>query len=537
MNNRRVAYPPGKCLGGSSAINLMALIFPSRACLDGWKDIGNPGWGWDEMQKYYRKFQRHCQPADDVAKALGMEVYNNDSMTMDGPIMSSHPKAADVAQTAWVDTWKHLRKQLNGDPLSGDSIGGYTSAASVDPLKGERMHSGVGYYAPVAQRKNLHVVTGAMIDKVELDASNQDNVVATGVVFTYEGKTYTVKARKEVILSAGTLASPAILERSGIGSKALCAQLGIQNIIDSPGVGENFQDHLTSAVSYEVNDNVPTADVMRDPCVIQQVMEQYQTSKSGPLANGGGHSFAYTPLSNFDDPPFSQDDMQTLLDKHLPCSNTKVDSFKTRHESFVRSILSRPSEASSSLCLISVQCDTRRAETPKEVFGINKPENYISMLPQLAHPLSRGSVHITSTDPDVYPEIKPNFLAHPLDAEIMGRHMMQVETIARTPPLSGLLKPNGMRIPEGSDAHTLESAIELVKAGGMSNYHPAGTCAMVPKDLGGVIDSRMKVYATRNLRVCDASLFPLMVRGNIQSTVYACAEKGSDVLKEDLGFL
>ena len=540
MNNRKMGYPRGKCLGGSSAINLMALVYPSRACLDAWAQIGNEGWGWDGVVKYFRKFQRHCPPSKDVAEDLGLEILNDGTTAMSGPICSSYPHAPDSAQKVWVETWKKLGKTLNGDPLDGHSFGGYTSSASVDPTKGERSHSGVAYYAPVADRKNLHVLTGAMIDQVEFEVANGDSAdiaMATGVVFTHGGETYTAKAKKEIIISAGTIASPAILERSGVGSKDLCSKLDVRNVVDNPHVGENLQDHLMCGFSYEVKDDVATADVMRDPAVIQKAMEQYQSSKSGPLANGGGYSFAYTPLSDFIDPQLSPEEMQALLDKQLPRFRESKDAIDTQHQAFIRSILSNPSEASSSLCLTSVQFDGTHGERPKDVFTIHKPENYIAMIPQLAHPLSRGSIHIQSTDPNIHPIIKPNYLSHPLDAEILARHMMQVEALAQTSPISDLLKPNGARLPRGHDASTLERAIQAVRASGTSNYHPAGTCAMKPREMGGVLDSRMRVYGTKNLRVCDASIFPFQVRGNIQSTVYAVAEKGSDILKEDMGVL
>ena len=538
MNNRKIGYPRGRCLGGSSCLNLMAVIFPSRACLDMWQDLGNDGWGWEGMQKYYRRFQRHCPTNDEAAQALGMEVLGQETTFMDGPICTSYPGDPDPIQKAWMDTWKGLGKQLNGDPLSGDSIGGYTSAASVDPIKRERSHAGVGYYAPIAERKNLHVVTSALIDTVELDASNPDNVVATGVVFSHKGTTYTAKASREVILSAGTIASPAILERSGIGSKDLCDQLGIKNVIDNANVGENFQDHLMVSINYEVNDGIPTADVMRDPKVAQALVEMYQTSKSGPLGNGAGYSFAYTPLVNFMEPRFSGDDAHQMLEKHLPRHCEKKDAFHSKYESFVRSILSDPTQASSTLCICAVQIDTRRAEDAKDMFAtIHKPENYVSILPQLAHPLSRGSIHIKSADPNAHPVIKNNFCDHPLDVEVMARHLMQTEHFARSPPLCNILKTDGKRFPEDLDALTLENAMELVKAAGTSNAHPMGTCAMKSREMGGVVDSRLKLYGTKNLRVCDASIFPIMVRGNIQSSVYAVAEKASDILKEDLGCL
>ena len=534
LNGRKIGFARGKCLGGSSAINLMALVYPSKAGLDAWADFGNTGWDWDGLAPYYRKFQRHCPPSKEVADALCLDFLDAKVQGTDGPICSSYPANMDPLQKAWVDTWKRLQKDITGDPLTGVHTGGYTSPSSVDPVAAQRSHSGGAYYAPVAHRENLHVVTGATIEKIELDSQAGEDVVATGVTFVHGNSKYTAHAAKEVILSAGTISSPNILERSGIGCKKLCGHLGIDNVIDNPNVGENLQDHITIGLSFEVKDGVTTTDIVRDPAVVQKAMEMYQTSKSGPLAGGGGHSFAYTPLTDFINPQQPKEDLQTLLDKYLPSESASAYPSEAQHHAFVRRILSSPEEASASLCFITIQFAGHKLH-PKDIFGINEPENFVTMLPQLAHPLSRGSVHIKSKDADDHPTIKPNYFSHPLDVEILARHMMQVETIATSSPLCDFLKPGGRRLPDDHDAKTLEHAIEFAKHSSTTNYHPVGTCAMMPKDLGGVVDSRLKVYGTKNLRVCDASIFPIQVRGNIQSTVYAVAEKGSDILKEDLG--
>lgn len=533
LNDRKTGFSRGKCLGGSPAINLMALIYPSKRCLDAWSSLGNTGWDWDAMAPYYRKFQRHCLSSRDVEEALSIDFLDPKVQGIDGPICSSYPPMHDPLQKAWVDTWKGLQKSITGDPLTGVHIGGYTSPASIDPDTAQRSHAGTAYYASVAHRTNLHVVTGAMIERIELDAQELDAVVATGVTFTHAGTKYTAHASREIILSAGTIGSPCILERSGIGSQSHCKEVSIKNIIDNSNVGENLQDHLTCGLSFEVKDGVATADMMRDPAVIEKAMEQYKTSRSGPLASGAGHNFAYTPLTDFINPRQSQEDIRALLEKYLPPKLSPEYPSQVQHEAFVRHILLSPREASSTLCFINIQVAGHKLH-PKDVFSIHEPENYMTMMPQIAYPLSRGSVHIQSTDPNVHPKIEPNYLSHPLDAEIMARHMMQAESIIESPPLRHFLKSNGRRLPDGQDAQTLRRAIELIRHSGTTNYHPVGTCAMMPKDLGGVVDSRLKVYGTSNLRVCDASIFPIQVRRNIQSTVYAVAEKGSDIMKENL---
>ncbi|KAK3711671.1 hypothetical protein LTR37_009447 [Vermiconidia calcicola] len=533
LNGRKVAFPRGKCLGGSSAINLMALIYPSKAGLDAWEELGNPGWGWEGLAPYYRKSQRHFPPPKDVEEALALDYIDPKVQGTNGPICSSYPQSLNPLEKAWVDTWKGLQKAITGVPLTGVGTGGYTTPASVDPVRGERSHAGSAYLAPALHRPNLHVLTG-MVDKIEVDdRGGGEGLVATAVTFTHEGKAYTAHAGREVIVSAGTIGSPVLLERSGIGSKALCEALGIKNYVDNSNVGENLQDHVMCGISYEVQDGVATADMFRDPTVIQKAMEQYQASRSGPLAGGGGYNFAYTPLTDFVDPQQPKEELKALLDRHIPPSSDPKFRAGKLHYAFNRSIIESPSEASASLCMIQVQFNGHK-ERAKETFCILEPENYITLVPQFAHPFSPGSVHIQSKDAVVHPKIEANYLSHPLDAEILGRHMQQVETIASSPPLADFLKPSGRRLPDSQDAHTLARAIELVRHSATSNYHPSGTCAMMPAELGGVVNERLVVHGTKNLRVCDASVFPLMPRGNIQSTVYAVAEKGADLIREDL---
>ena len=532
LNGRQIGFARGKCLGGSSAINLMALIYPSKTGMDTWAELGNKGWDWDGLAPYYRKFQAHIPPSADVKEALGLEYLDPALQGVDGPIKSSFPAAVDPMQNAWIDTWKGLQKHVKGDPLSGLANGGHATPASVDPATGTRSHSGTAYLQPVIARKNLEVITNALIEKVQLDRQDGGEVEATGVTFSQNGERHSAKASKEVIISAGVFGSPQILELSGIGSAKLHQELGIANVINNPNVGDNMQDHLMCGPSFEVVDGVATADVMRDPAVIQQVMAQYQKDHTGPLSQGAGYSFAYTPLTDFLSPD-PKDELNELFKKYEPSTAESNFKAQNRHYAFCRRIIESPDEASNSLCFFCVQFHGE-GKTPTDVFSLSEPGNYTTILTQLSHPFSRGRTHITSADPTAHPKIEPNFLSHELDVEILARHLMQVETLAQTAPLKDFLKPSGRRLPKGHDAFTLENAKAFVRAASTSNYHPSGTCAMMPLDLGGVVDERLKVHGTKNLRVIDASIFPIEPRGNIQSTVYAVAEKGADLVKEDL---
>lgn len=161
------------------------------------------------------------------------------------------------------------------------------------------------------------------------------------------------------------------------------------------------------------------------------------------------------------------------------------------------------------------------------------PGNYFSMLTVLEHPLSRGSVHIVSADPAVYPAIDPNYLSHPLDLFVVSQAVLHLQQVARTAPLSTHLKDGGYAFQPGFyelDEHNVEA---FVRNSFSSEYHPIGTCAMGPMEEGGVVSERMVVHGTRNLRVVDASVFPLQVRGNLASLVYAVAERAADFIKAD----
>ena len=533
LNGRKMAWPRGKCIGGSSAINLMAMQYPTKASIDSWAELGNPGWDWDSLAPYYRKSQRLCPPSKDVEESLNIDFLDPKVQGTDGPICASYPGGLDPIQKAWVDTWKGLGKTITGDPLHGIHTGGFTSPSSVDPEKGERSHAGNEYYQPVTERENLHVVTGAMIEKIELDASIPDDAVATGVTFTHTGQRFTAKARREVILSAGTVGSSTLLELSGIGNKSVLEPLGINAIIGNPNVGENLQDHLMCSSSFEVRDDVVTADRMRDPAAIQKAMEQYQTSKSGPLAGGGGYSYAYTALTDFL-PLSPKEDLGKLVDQYFSpnSSDTKV-TVESHHATYMRRTLTSPTESSATMCLLNIQFGGHQLY-PKDIFGISEPENYVTLTTTIGHSFSRGSIHISSADSNVHPTIRPEYFSHPLDVEVMARHLQQMEIVARSEPFASLLKPRGRRLPEGHDASTLERARSFARHSAASMYHQVGTCAMMSKGLGGVVDARLKVYGTRNLRVCDASVFPMEIRGNIMASVYAVAEKGSDIFKEDL---
>jgi choline dehydrogenase-like flavoprotein len=373
----------------------------------------------------------------------------------------------------------------------------------------------------------MFVLTGAQVLKINFDATKDGQLMASGVSFLAQGIEYIVKARREVILSAGTVQSPQILELSGIGSEDVLSKHGINVLINNPGVGENLQDHALAALAYEVADPNLSLDSLRDPGLLKTALESFQTEMSGPFASGVQAS-AFLPIVEFVSER-GKTELQTLLED-LP-KGQESGGIKSQH-SLLNQALLDPRESTSQLMLLPFQVHTESAHDQQALFNPSAAGAYITLTAHIARPYSRGHVHIRSADPLDQPCIDPCYLSHPLDREILARHFRYLQTIARTEPLASKLATNGRTIPDGIPVDLdLASAKEEIKKVLTTQYHPIGTCAMMPLEKGGVVDAKLTVHGTVNLRVVDASVFPMQLRGNIQSTVYAIAEYAADMIK------
>ena len=536
LDGRTVSHPRGRLVGGSSAINSHALVLPSRAWLDAWAEFGNKGWGADMMVPYYRSFYSITEPSPEVAKSFHLPASDQTGERLHGPIKASFPAGTDQLTQAWVDTFDKAGHRIHDDVLTGPKgVGGLIVPAAM--AHGERSHAGIAYLSPILDRRNVTLLENTIVKRVILEQDHEMAVIATGVECVSDGIPKIFRAGKEVVLCAGAFQSPQILELSGIGDPKLLGSLGIPVVVDNPFVGENLQDHLNCGPSFEVNDGVPTFDDVRNPAIVQQMKEQYQRNKTGRLAEGGCHTFGYSCLQMFD----SKSDTDELIDAInqcvLPGSNESTDKrLPSQHlqNLFIQRMVADPGEATATIYMAAIQRNLDQPEDKRK--SILQPENYISLIAMLSHPFSRGSVHIQSTDPTLKPVVDFQYLNHPLDAQLLGRHLIAFEKLVELEPLASCLKPGGRRLPKtfSKKIESVRQATEMIKKCSGTNYHPACTCPMMSRHLGGVVDDRLVVHGTKNLRVCDASIFPIIPRGNILSSVYACAERGADVIKQDL---
>ncbi|KAL8823536.1 MAG: hypothetical protein Q9191_005763 [Dirinaria sp. TL-2023a] len=535
LNHRKVRHPQGKVLGGSSAINAEAFIAPSKADLDHWGSLGNAGWNWQSMIPYYRKFHTLNVPSDaDTKEHLGLEWVDNDFRGSSGPIQASFQGVVqDPLSKAWVQTFKTLEHGLQTDPFSGEAVGGYSNPISVDPETKTRSYAANSYLTAAAGRSNLTVVTNAVVQKIVLEATASGPAKAKGVLVSVQGATHTIATRREVILAAGAFQSPKILELSGIGDPKILEDNNIPVIVENPNVGENLQDHLMTGISFEVIDGVFTGDsLMRhEPEATQGAMQMYTTARAGPLCAGGIGSYAFLPLADTLSPKSKSTALEDILRGLNPDDH---DQDRASHEKFVRSVLASQSTSAGSLFMFPAQVNLHSDPDAKDFLQDLMPGSFLSLGVALLHPLSRGSVHINSSDAAKPPVIDPQYLSHPLDVEIMAHYVLFLEKLAATEPLASFLKPDGKRNhPTARHINDLASAKDYVRATAISNNHPACTCAMKPREQGGVVNERLLVHGTANLRVVDASIMPTVPGGNIQTSVYAVAERAADIIKAD----
>lgn len=514
-------------LGGSSALNFLMLVYPSKGNIDSWAALGNPSWNYDALAPYFRKFATVHAPPQSARDLLGLTYLNEDLAKGDGPIHVSYSEGYGVTNKAWFKTFADLGLEISGDPRDGNALGAFQNHASIDPATCTRSYAATGYYTPeVAKRPNLVVLTETLVSKVLFDTASGEDAVATGVeIITKDGQKKQVSASAEVILAAGALQTPQILELSGVGGRELLEKHNIPVVVENANVGENLQDHPIVCQSFEVADGVPSGDVLRDANLLQALIGMYQSGGAGPLGQSV-ISVAYSPLVD------GSGVLPTEAKKELFSQHSS--SLTTPDAQAIQALVESSNEATFQYLLFPSQVSIPdRPTSMAHYITPVLPENYITIMTIINQPFSRGSVHITSPSVTANPLWDPKYNSNPLDLELLARAVQFVERIVDpATPFGGVLKQGGKRLPE-LRADDLEAAREIVRQRQISVFHVAGSCAMRPRAQGGVVDERLRVYGTRRLRVVDASVFPLEPVGNIQSVVYAVAERAADLIKED----
>lgn len=491
---------------------------------DAWEKMGpNPGWGWKSLQEYFKKSATMLPPSTQLQKdnfaTIEPEMHGSD-----GPVEVSFSAWYTEPQKHWINAMKALGLNSNVDGLRGDNSGVWTSPATLDQKTWKRSYSASAHYEPNRHLPNFKVITAAHAKRIILTNEGGEKR-ATGVEFLHDGKTYTVKARKEVVLSGGTVNSPALLELSGIGSPQVLKAAGVQPQVDLSGVGRNLQEHMYCTASFELKEGFTTWDSMGKPEFAATAMETYrgQGGDKGILASAFS-GFAFLPLQKY----LSPDEIKQIKDEAQEKINDKKYYANEAERESAREFLAQLEDQT------IPQMEAIFAPGYFATASAPKPgKNYMSILMAIQHPFSRGEIHITSNDALKPPRIDPRYFSVNADLKIMSKAIKWCDEIAASPSLKDLIVRR--QDPDPEKYKTEKDFEEFVKDYAVTEYHHLGTCSMMPKEKGGVVDGRLRVHGVKGLRVADASVAPLMPSSHIQAVVYAIAEKGATLILEDLG--
>ena len=456
-NNRAIPVPRGKLLGGSSAINGQIHVRGQVQDYDGWAQLGNRGWGWQDVEPLFRRMENYDKAVDGTRGT-------------DGPL-----RVTEVADVNPLYDAVFTAAERFGIPRSPDYNGPNQEGLGMSQAtiwRGRRMSTAHCYLRPAMKRPNLHVVTEAAARQLILEGRR-----CTGVVYARGGQNVRVSAEREVILCAGAIASPQLLELSGIGKPEILQSFGIQVRHALAGVGENLRDHIIARMQLHLK--VASASYNRRTRGLRGALEllKYVTASSGFLSMPSG------PLTGF---------------------------AKTRPD------LDRP--------------DAQLFFTPFAVKSLKNREllDYPAMTAACyqLRPESLGSVHIRSADPQEQPAIRFNFFSHPID---MATTIAAFNTLRRIIASPAMAAYAGEEFSPGPGIHT-DAAIEAwIRANAETAFHPIGTCRMGPGE-DAVVDDQLRVHGMQGLRVADASIFPTMPSGNTNAAAILVGEKCADLI-------
>jgi len=461
MNNRSINYPRGKTLGGSSSINGLLYIRGQEQDYDTWRQLGNVGWGWKDVLPYFLKSEN---------QERGKSEFHG----IDGPISVEDQRIKLDILDVFMNAAEEVGIPKITDFNKGDNFGcGYFQ---VTEKKGLRCSAAVGYLKPIKKRNNLKIITKAHVRNI-----NFDNKKAVGISYWKDNQLINAKAKKEVILSAGSIGSPHVLQVSGIGDPAKIKNHGIEIINSSPGVGKNLQDHIMMRPVYKVK-NIKTLNKKVNSYFGRMLIGmEYIFFRKGPMTMGASQLCGFAKSDSSRDTPNLQFHIQ-------PISTDKL--------------------------------------------GGADLHNFDAFTPTVANirPTSRGEVYLASADTRDDPKIKMNYLSTPEDRKVTADGLKLIRKIVLGTESFAKYKPEEFR--PGANIQDDEELVKAASDYAQTIFHPVGTCKM-GNDENSVVNDRLLAHGLRNLRIVDASIMPNITSGNTNAPTIMIAEKAADMIIED----
>ncbi len=457
-NGRRLPVPRGRILGGSSAINGLAFVRGQRQDFDTWAQMGNRGWSYKDVLPYFKRMESY-------------EDGNDEFRGRDGPLRVTNPEPSDPLYQALIAAAGEVGIAHNPDYNGATQDGIAMSQATIS--SGRRMSTAACYLEPIRKRANLTIETEALTQAVLLDGKR-----CSGVRYSVNGRLREARAGREVVISAGSINSPQLLELSGIGQPERLQALGIEVRHALPGVGENLRDHFAPRTRWAI-------------------------AAKGVTYNDRGRGLGL----------FGQALRYAFLGKGM------LGMVAAPIRAFVRS---REGLEAPDLLLGWVPMLTEPGPKGPKISQQSGMTCY-------AHPMrpdSKGSIHITSADPKTAPAIHFNFLSSPVDADLTVRAIR----IARSVMTARALAPLGVsEIAPGTPRDSDDEILDWVRQAGETTYHPVGTCKM-GSDAMAVVDDQLRVRGIEGLRIADASIMPTLTSGNTNAPSIMIGEKAADLV-------
>ncbi|MGR3715376.1 MAG: GMC family oxidoreductase [Thermohalobaculum sp.] len=457
---RRMPWPRGRVLGGTSAINGLVYIRGQAADYDHWRQLGNTGWGWDDVLPWFKRAEDQERGADAFHGTGGPLAVSD--LRMRHPICDAYLQAAEQI----------------GIPLNADFNGAEQEGAGYYQLntrRGFRCSTATGYLRPAERRANLEVRTRALVERIDLEAGR-----AVGVSYRHGGERRRAGAMGEVLLAAGSIGSPHLLQLSGIGPGAALQAAGIAVAHELPGVGANLQDHFQVRMYYRCTRPITLNDTLRSWVGKARIALEFVVRRSGPMSIGAGHVGIFTRSR----PHLEAPDLQFHI---FPLS------------------------------------------TDRPGLGIEGLHTFSGFTASVCHlrPESRGRIVVKSADPGQAPAIWPNFLDAVEDREAIVGGVRVARRLSAAPALAPYVAEE---VSIGAAASSDEEILAAARQVGSTIFHPSGTCKMGGDPLA-VVDERLFVHGVGGLRVIDASIMPRLVSGNTNAPVVMIAEKAAAMIR------
>ncbi|PZX17156.1 choline dehydrogenase-like flavoprotein [Palleronia aestuarii] len=461
--DRQIAIPRGKGLGGSTLINGMIYVRGQKLDYDGWAQRGCTGWSFDDVAPLFRRIESYAGGDPDGERG------------QDGPLPVTEVSERPAIARAFLDAAHEAGHAFNPDynGAAQEGVGWY----QVNQRAGRRISAAAAYLDPIRHRTNLKIETETRARRIRLEHGR-----ATGVEVTRDGGGDAfIAATREVIVAAGAVQTPHLLELSGIGCAERLSGLGIAPVRDLPEVGENYSDHFCTRMNWRVTRPETLNEQSRGLRLLREVF-RYAVGRQGVLTLGTGlaHAFIRTREA------LATPDVQFFF-MHASYANAAKRKLERK---------------------------------PGMTLGVTQ-----------LRPESRGTIHARTPRMEDQPAIRPNFLDAAEDRETMIAGMKEARRIVEQPALDAW---RGSEMSPGPDCSTDAEWLDFARSNGQTIYHAAGTCRM-GADPGSVVDPQLRVRGVQGLRVVDASIMPSQVSGNIQAAVFMIAEKGSELVLDRRG--